>query len=136
MAADARAQVAAIAKLAGDISKSSLPPAEKAKVRNALATYAQAMQKDDSTLAELFRLLDVQVAARKALEAKDKALVAAAKATMRQRAGAGAGDAAAAAVNDALKKAPNDASLKAAQKALSSYRVVLDLSAFQVLAGW
>ena len=136
---DERALLATLCKQRDDLAKSKLPPATKDALRKSVDAFIAEAQKVVAVHGDLLKRLELQQKERKDLDAKDRALAAAAKALpgklsavrpkMQQ---------ALKALAEAKAKAGNDAaSLAKIGRSMQDLNMIwIDLSVFQDLQGY
>jgi hypothetical protein len=135
MTADERTLFSNLRKQRDDLAKSKLPAADKAALQKSVDAFITEATKIVAVHTELLKKLESQQAERKALDARDKALFAAAKAFPGKLGAVTAKkNGALVSLADARKKAGGDASIGPLMATIQDLNMKwIDLSPFQDL---
>jgi uncharacterized coiled-coil DUF342 family protein len=137
MSSDERTLLAELCKQRDALAKAKLAPADREALRRAVDAFITEAQKVVAVHGELLKRLEQQRAARKELDAKDKALSAAAKAFPGKLSGATPKmQAALKAIAEARKKPGGESVDRIARSMKDLNMVWIDLSVFQELPDW
>ena len=135
---DERTLLATLCRQRDELARSKLPAAERDALKKNLDAFVAEAQKIVAVHADLLKRLEQQQKDRKDLDARDRALVAAAKALPGKLSGAAPKmNQALRALSEAKGKAGGDASLEKIRRSIQDLNMIwIDLSVFQDLQGY